>query len=37
MIISNRANVIKNNASPEELLKIAKFYTQILSLDNYSV
>lgn len=32
IIISNRANVIKNNASPEELLKISKFYTNLETL-----
>lgn len=28
LIVSNRANTLKNNATPEELMKVAQFYNQ---------
>lgn len=32
LIVSNRANAIKRNASPEELRKVAKFYTDLATV-----
>ncbi len=31
IVISNRANRIKNNGTPEELEKISKFYNELIS------
>jgi hypothetical protein len=31
IVISNRANTIKNNSTPDELLKIGKFYKKLLA------
>lgn len=31
IIVSSRANTIKNNATPEELRRVAAFYTQLIS------